>query len=227
MKKYIFILFVFVIIKSFPQSKLDEIIDKHIRFNKWDGAKNELEVYIRNYPTDSEAYRLYASVLYELNKYDDAIIALRNAISFEKSDEKKGELYYNLGLNYYSKNLKSIALEMFDLATSLNKTLDLPYYFKGLIYYENRESEKALFNWKQYIMLTTNVEKRSKMQQIVMLYEKEIEAEKLRIEEEKRQKEEMMKNLLKEIEKEDKDSKSLEADKKKKRDDKIEFEDLK
>lgn len=228
-KKLLFctIISLIYILNLFSQSSLEQIIDKQIRYNKWDIAKTELENYIRSYPSDSEGYRLYGIVLYELKLFDEAIIAIRNAINFEKSDEKKGELYYNLGLNYFAKGLKNIALEMFELSTALNKTLDLPYYFKGLIYYENKEPEKAISNWRQYTLLTTNSEKRAKMQQIVLLYEKQIQEEKLRLEEEKKKREELMKNLLKEIETQEKDTKSLEADKKKVKQEKIEFEELK
>jgi len=207
--------------------KLNSIIDKYFRFNKWNDAKNELEIYIKSYPSDPDAYRLYGSVLSELKLFDDAIISLRNAINYEKSDEKKGELYYNLGLNYYSKGLKSVAIQMFDLSTNLNNILDLPYYIKGVIYYENKEPEKAISNWKQYITLALNKEKKEKMEKIIALYEKQLTDEKLRIEEEKRKKEELMNKLLKELEGESGESKSLEADKKKEKNNKIEFEELK
>jgi len=150
---------------------LNSIIDKYFRFNKWDDAKNELEIYIKSNPIDPDAYRLYGSVLSELKLFDDAIISLRNAINYEKSDEKKGELYYNLGLNYYSKGLKSVAIQMFDLSTNLNNILDLPYYIKGVIYYENKEPGKAISNWKQYITLASNKEKKEKMEKIIALYE--------------------------------------------------------
>jgi len=205
--------------------KLNSIIDKYFRYNKWSDAKNELEIFIKSYPSDPDAYRLYGSVLSELKLYDEAILSLRNAINYEKSDEKKGELYYNLGLNYYSKGLKSVAIQMFDMSTNLNNILDLPYYIKGVIYYENKDSEKAITNWKQYITLASNKEKKEKMEKIVALMEKQIVDEKLRLEEEKRKKEELMNKLLKELE--SGESKSLEADKKKEKDNKIEFEELK
>ncbi|MBN2546704.1 MAG: tetratricopeptide repeat protein [Spirochaetes bacterium] len=203
------------------------IIDKYFRFNKWNDAKNELEIYIKSYPTDPDAYRLYGTVLAELKLYDEAIISLRNAINYEKSDEKKGELYYNLGLNYYSKGLKSVAVQMFDISSNLNNILDLPYYIKGVIYYENKEPEKAITSWKHYVTLASNKEKKEKMERIIALYEKQLLDEKLRIEEEKRKKEELMNKLLKELEGESGESKSLEADKKKQKDNTIEFEDLK
>jgi len=112
LKKLFFIFFVNIIITlSIYCNTLNDILDKYIRFNNWAEAKTKLEEYIKQNPTDSYAYSLYAGTLNELKLYDEVIISLKNAINYENSVEKKGELYFNLGNAYYNKNSKEVSLE--------------------------------------------------------------------------------------------------------------------
>ena len=94
MKKIISVFLTIIIIVSGiycnTLNNINDIIDKTIRFNNWKEAKVELESYIKNHPTDSYAYSIYAEVLNKLKLNDLAIIAVRTAINYEKSKAKKG-----------------------------------------------------------------------------------------------------------------------------------------
>jgi tetratricopeptide (TPR) repeat protein len=235
-------LFLFLIVSlQLYSSTLNDIIDKTVRFNDWINAKIQLEDYLKSNASDSYAYSVYAEVLNNLKLYDQAISAEKNAITNEKNEEKKGEYYYNLGNYYYNKNVKDISLQMYEKSLSYNNMLAETYYNIGLINYENKDIDKCIENWKKYINLTSNMVKREKIQNVIALYEKKKieeqqlaeakrlkdEEERKRLEEEKRKKDEMLKDLLKELENDQQDSKSLEDSKIKKKKSDVEFEDIK
>jgi tetratricopeptide (TPR) repeat protein len=208
-------------------NSLDDIIDNTIRYDKWDEAKIQLEGYLKENPADARAFSLYSTVLNDLKLYDQAINAMKNAINYELSNEKKGEYYFDLGKYYSTKKLNDIALEMYNKSLNLNSTLAETYYMIGKINYENKEIDKCFENWKKYIGLTSNTDKKKKLQMIIDRYENEkAEAEKLlaeqklkaeeekkRLAEEQRKKEELLKELMKELEGDKADSKSLDENK--------------
>jgi tetratricopeptide (TPR) repeat protein len=222
-------LLLFLIILSFNLycNSLNDIIDNTVRYDKWDDAKIQLENYIKDNPGDANALSVYSSVLQNLKLYDLAITAMKNAINFETSDEKKGNYYFDLGQYYYAKKLNDIALEMYTKSLSLNSTLAEPYYMIGRINYENKNIDKSYEYWKKYIGLTTNIDKKKKLQMIIDRYENEKaeaerllaekklkdEEEKKRLEEEQKKKEQLLKDLMKELEGDKADSKSLEENK--------------
>nr|HPO50376.1 tetratricopeptide repeat protein [Spirochaetota bacterium] len=210
MKKFtlLFYFFAFVALSLFSTS-LEEIIDKEIRFNRWEEAKKELEVYIKNKSDDVFAYSLYSAVLKELKLYDEAILALRNAITYEKSDKKKGEIYFNIGNLFYEKKQNDIALEMYEKSIEFDNMSAPCYYMSGLISFEKNNLENALKSWKRYIGLTLDKEKKEKVSQIVTMIEKDVEdkkqaeikrleEERLRLEKKKKRKEEEEKRLAEE-----------------------------
>ena len=188
MKSFKFILFFvllnFLLYGESPK-ELKEIIDKEVRFNSWKEAKLDLEIYLKSNPDDSYAYSVYASVLGELKLYDDSILAIRNAINFEKNDEKKGEYYSDLGFYYYCKDIKDLSLDMYKKSLSLNTNIASSYYMIGLINYQNSDYDAALFNWKKYVSITDNIEKKIKMQDIISKFEKQINDLKSKLENEK------------------------------------------
>ncbi len=212
------LLFIIIIISpiySNNENDLKYIIDKYIRFNKWQEAKKELENYLISNSTNSDAYSLYAEVLFELNLYDDAIIATRTAINFEKNDSNLAQLYNNLGFYYYNKGINDIAIDMYNKSISLRNDIDITYYNIGRLYFDKNDYDNALINWKKYINLSTNTEKKLKLQELISKLEQQLAAEKLKKEEEARLKEEYLKKLKEELEKEKAESKSLETDKNK------------
>ncbi len=216
MYKYILFFLILFVFKLEPQ-EINEIIDKYIRFDKWEESKIQLETYLKKNPTDSNAYALYGIVLKELKEYDNAIVATRSAINFEKIEEKKGEYYYNLGTIYYIQNLKDLAIQSYEKALTLNPNLAQSYYMLGLIYYENKDYEKCIEKWKYYVTLSTNIDKKNKIMKVIARFEKDLAEEKrraeerrLKEEEERRKREEYLKSLKKELEESQKDSKSFE-----------------
>jgi tetratricopeptide (TPR) repeat protein len=215
MKKLFFILNFIIIISYIYCNTLNDIIDKTVRFNKWDDAKKQLESYLSNNPVDSFGYSIYAAVLNELKLYDEAIIAVRNAINYENSNEKKGLLYFDLGTYYYNKGLKDVAVQNYNKSLEYNSNIDSTYYMLGTIYYENKDYDRAILNWKKYVEITANADKRAKMQAILAKFEKQLMEKKLKEEEEKRLREEFLNKIKEELSKDQNDSKSLETDKNK------------
>ena len=229
-KKYLVFLFIMLVSLMYSNTLNDLIvnnkIDNAIRLNKWEDAKSELELYLKNNSTDSYAYSIYAAVLNQLKKYDDAIIAVRTAINYEKSNEIKGNLYSDLGDYYYNKGLMDIALEMYKKSLEYNSMIDKSYYMMGTISYNTKDDDNAIRYWKKYIEITTNAPKREKLKKILDLYEKQIIAKKLKEEEEKRLKEEFLKKLNDELSKDNADTKSLGTDKDKTKKSEEDYEEI-
>jgi len=240
--KFLLLVIFLIIISTFVfSSSLNEIVDKYIRYNKWDEAKTQLEDYISSNQTDSRAISIYSTVLGELKLYDQAIVSTKNAINYETNEEKKSDLYYNLGDYYYKKNIKEVALEMFDKSLILNKTNFLTYYMMGLIHYENNDINKCIEYWKKYVNISTNFEKKDKLQKIIVKFEQQKmedakraelqklkeEEERIRLAEEKKKKEENLKKLMSELEKDKNDSQSLEDYKINKKKTETEFDEIK
>jgi tetratricopeptide (TPR) repeat protein len=221
-----FLTIIILNIFSINQNDINYIIDQYIRFNKWQEAKKELESYLKVNPTDTYAYSIYSEVLYELQLYDDAILATRTAINYEKNDEFKAELYNNLGFYYYCKGLNDLAIEMYQKSISLRADIDTTYYNLGKIYIDKEDYDNALNSWKKYINLTSNIEKKTKIQNIIAKLEKKILEEKIKKEEEERLKEEFLKQLKEDLEKDKTESKSLEADKNKTKHSEKELEEI-
>jgi tetratricopeptide (TPR) repeat protein len=226
MKKKIFYYFFIFFVSALYCSNIDDIIDKTIRYNNWNDAKIELEKYLETNGDDTKALKLYAEVLNNLKLYDDAILTIRKAINFEKNNKNKSELYFNLGNYYFNKKLNDTALKMYDQAIEYNKSLASAYYMKGVIYLSKDEMDPLISNWKNYIIYTDNIDKKIKIEQIISRLEQQILDNKLKEEEQKRLREEFINQLKQELENEDANSKSLEADKNKTTKSEEDFEEL-
>jgi hypothetical protein len=241
LKQYYIILFLIIICLSSYCNTLNDIIDTTFRYDKWDDAKIQLEDYIKDNPTDAYAFSLYSFALENLKLYDLAISACKNAINFETSDEKKGKYYYDLGRYYYIKKTNDVALDMFNKSVNLNRTLAESFYFIGLIDYNNKDIDNGFENWKKYISLSTNEDKKKKIQMVMDMYannkaeqerllkEKQLKdlEEAKRLEEEKRKKDEILKKLMEELEGDTNNSKSLDEKKIKNDKTKPDIEDIK
>lgn len=210
MKKTIILVLAFTFCLSLQADTLEEIIDNYLRYNKWKEAKVKLELFINQNSNNPQAYTIYAGVLSRLGLNDEAIIATRKAINYESNSEKKGEYYANLGYYYYEKKLNDLAIDMFTKSSSYNSLLDVPYYMKGLIYYENNEIDKCLESWKMYINITSNFPKKEKISQIISRVEKKLLEEKLRAEEEARLKQELLDRLKDELSSSNSETSSME-----------------
>ena len=195
MKKFTFfiiynILFLFLIVFGISAKSLNEIIDETIRFNNWQQARIELDAYTKANPNDADAFGLYAVALSQLKNYDEAIRACRTAINLEKSDEKKGEYYYNLGTFYYNMGVTDVAVSMYDKSIALNTMLAQPYYMLGLINFDKKDFDQCISYWTQYMSLCENDIKRAKIREAIGKIQRYKEAEAERIEQERRQAEE-------------------------------------
>jgi tetratricopeptide (TPR) repeat protein len=213
LRKILYFCFFIIIVSNVYCNKLNDIIDKSIRYNNWSQARDDLNKYILDNPTDTYAYSLYASVLNELKQYDEAIIAVRNAINYETRDLNKAKLYFNLATYYYSKGLTDVAMQNYLKSFDYDRNLAESYYMLGVIYYQKQDLTLALTNWKSYIDFSMNEDKKVKMKKVVELFEKRINDDKLKSEEDKRQREEFLKNLMNEINEKDAQTKNLEVKK--------------
>ncbi|MCG8571042.1 MAG: hypothetical protein MJB14_12955 [Spirochaetes bacterium] len=215
-KSYFTVRLLFCIINiSFHLSaeSLDDIVNQYFRYDKWAEAKIALEDYISVNSTDSKGLSYYAAALFQLKATDEAIMALRKAINYEDSTDKKGSYYYRLGAYYYDQQLTELALEMLNKATTYNTIIASPYYLKGLIYYEQGSMDDCLSNWKKYVHLTTNIEKKKKIEKLISLFETEILEAKIRQEEAERKRQELLDKLKKELEETDADTSTMKAEK--------------
>ena len=152
----------------------------------------------------------------QLKNYDEAIRACRTAINLEKSDEKKGEYYYNLGTFYYSMGVTDVAVSMYEKSIALNTMLAQPYSMLGLIYFDKKEFEQCISYWTQYMSLCENDVKRNKIREAIGKIKhfqtaeaERIEQERRRAEEAKRRQEEYLQNLKEELTDSNKESKNL------------------
>ena len=194
MKKFtvfiISILFSLFAVVGVSAKTLNEIIDETIRYNNWQQARIELDAYTKANPNDADAFGLYAVALSQLKNYDEAIRACRTAINLEKSDEKKGEYYYNLGTFYYNMGVTDVAVSMYDKSIALNTMLAQPYYMLGLINFDKKDFDQCISYWTQYMSLCENDIKRAKIREAIDKIQRFKEAEAQRIEQERRQAEE-------------------------------------
>jgi len=184
------ILFSLFAVVGVSAKTLNEIIDETIRYNNWQQARIELDAYTKANPNDADAFGLYAVALSQLKNYDEAIRACRTAINLEKSDEKKGEYYYNLGTFYYNMGVTDVAVSMYDKSIALNTMLAQPYYMLGLINFDKKDFDQCISYWTQYMSLCENDIKRAKIREAIDKIQRFKEAEAQRIEQERRQAEE-------------------------------------
>jgi tetratricopeptide (TPR) repeat protein len=184
------ILFSLFAVVGVSAKTLNEIIDETIRYNNWQQARIELDAYTKANPNDADAFGLYAVALSQLKNYDEAIRACRTAINLEKSDEKKGEYYYNLGTFYYNMGVTDVAVSMYDKSIALNTMLAQPYYMLGLINFDKKDFDQCISYWTQYMSLCENDIKRAKIREAIGKIQRYKEAEAERIEQERRQAEE-------------------------------------
>ena len=96
----------------------------------------------------------------------------------------------------------------------------------GVINYKNKEYNNALSNWKKYITLTDNSDKKTKLQEIINRFEQQLLEEKIRKEDEAKKREEFLKRLMNELSDDITQSKSLEEDKDKTTKSEEEFEEI-
>lgn len=193
--KKIIIFIISVLFSSFfvievSAKTLNEIINGTIRLNNWTQACIELDDYTKSNINDADAFGLYAVALSQLKRYDEAIRACRTAINLEKSDEKKGEYYYNLGTFYYNMGVLDAAVSMYNKSISFNAMLAQPYYMLGLVNYGNKNFDQCISYWSQYMSLSDNDAKRMKIREAVDKIQDFCETEAKRIEQERCQAEE-------------------------------------
>ena len=161
--------------------------------------------------------------------YDESIVALRNAINNEKSNEKRVNSIL-IWVTSFEKGQKDISIEMYQKSLEFNDMLSQSYYMMGLVNFEKDSLNDTLVNWKKYLLYSIDIEKKRVIEQIVAKIEDDIKTKKYleekRAEEEKIKKERLLNSLKDMLENDKKTSTSFEEykiDKKKKE---IELEEI-
>jgi tetratricopeptide (TPR) repeat protein len=102
---------------------------------------------------DDQLANLYfekAKVLFELEKYDECISHLNEAII---QDEKNHLAYYLLGKSFELTNQRSKALASYTKAISINKNFDIAWYECAVLLEEDGKLADAIFHIKKAIKL--------------------------------------------------------------------------
>ena len=110
-------------------------------------------------PVRAGAYINLGAVYNRMEKYDDAITALRRGIQI---DSNRAEGYYNLGVVYKQKGQLDMALSAYREATRINPRMADAHYNIGNIYLEKEQFGIAIGHYRQALELRPNWDKAKK-----------------------------------------------------------------
>ncbi len=97
-----------------------------------------------------EIFNIYAVILFQLNKYDEAIVQWKKAI---ECNPKYYFGYNNLGNAYTVLNKLDIALDNYNKAIDLNNNYFEAFYNRGNVYFKLNKFKNALENFDKSIFL--------------------------------------------------------------------------
>jgi tetratricopeptide (TPR) repeat protein len=107
-------------------------------------------------PRRAGAYVNLGAVYNRLDKFDDAIAALRKGIQL---DGNRAEGYYNLGVVYRQRNQLDLAIQAYREATRINPRMADAHYNLANIYLEKEQLGMALSHYRHALDLRPNWEK--------------------------------------------------------------------
>jgi tetratricopeptide (TPR) repeat protein len=159
--------------------------------NKPREAAAILESALVQEPRNEKIY-LYLGISYEqLKNHDKAISLMQRGLDF--AVQYKDLLYYNLGNNFFSKGDGEKALEMYSKAIGVNGTLSDAYLNRANTQVKMDKLEGALNDYTLYLTMEPETPQRPQIEQMIRLLKNifvEREAEKLAVEQKKREEEE-------------------------------------
>lgn len=107
---------------------------------KADAALGEFKLAIAGYPSFSAAYLQIGKIHLKGGDIDDAVDALRSAVSYDRDDFDAAVDY---GVALYGKKDFSAAETELTRASQLNATAVTPHYYLGLLYIQTKKMDKA------------------------------------------------------------------------------------
>lgn len=141
----------------------DDHPDAHYGLATVHFLKNDLEASAHHFrqvtrldPLKAGAYINLGAVYNRLEKYDDAIAALRRGISL---DHGRAEGYYNLGLVYRKLGQLDMAVQAYREATRVNPRMADAHYNIANIYLERGQLTQAVSHYKNALEIRPNWEK--------------------------------------------------------------------
>ncbi len=123
---------------------------KEKKFSKAEKKCSEL---IKKIKPNYEIYNIYAVILFELNKYDDALIYWKKAI------ELNPQYYFgynNLGNIFFKKDQYNDALEYYDKAIDLKSDYYEAHHNKGNVYVKCGDFENAIQSYDRAIQIKSD-----------------------------------------------------------------------
>jgi Tfp pilus assembly protein PilF len=130
-------------------------------------ALKEMEKYIKKHTDDKDALALYAAILHEFKRDNEAIDRVNKAISMESDENKLGLYYFNLGMYYYTMDKMDLSEQSFLKSADHNNKIDSTYYMLGRIYFSKKDIVNCIFYWELYNEKTSNTAKREKLKLII------------------------------------------------------------
>jgi tetratricopeptide (TPR) repeat protein len=124
--------------------------------NDLNGAAYHFLEVTRLDPLRAGAFVNLGAVYNRLEKYDDAIAALRKGIQL---DGNRAEGYYNLGVVYRQRNQLDLSIQAYREATRINPRMADAHYNLANIYLEKEQFPLAIAHYRHALELRPNWEK--------------------------------------------------------------------
>ncbi len=114
-----------------------------------------LEQTVADYPTNVKDIHALADAYADLERWEDAIEAYKNAIAL---DSTNGDLYNSLGTIYDEVDKLADAEKAYQQAIALAPKNSATYYNLGCLYEEQQRLPEAMQAYKNYLQYVENVE---------------------------------------------------------------------
>lgn len=199
---------IFIHISLVFSNDLEEAV-LEIRYDNYDKAINILQKLLAYDKENPDAY-FYLGLAYEQkNQYDDALLIMKKGLNYVQDELKKGELYFNLGNNYYKKMDYNSALNMYSQAIVLNPAINGVYLHKGQSFYKLKNYEKTVEQWELYLEKKPDTPQHENIINAIAFLKNILAREKEKKALEEKQRKELLDDLLNQIDSISKDSKGV------------------
>ncbi len=113
-------------------------------------AEKKCSAFIKKIDENFEVFNIYAVILYQLKKYEEAITQWEKAINLNPNYHFG---FNNLGNAYFAINKFDSALQNYNRALEINNKYYEAFYNKGNVFFKLNELNKALENYQQSIFI--------------------------------------------------------------------------
>ena len=116
-------------------------------------AEKKCSALIKKIDENFEIFNIYAVILFQLKKYEEAIIQWEKAINL---NPKYYFGYNNLGSAYFEINKFDRALQNFNKALQINDKYFEAFYNRGNVFFKLNDLNKALENYQQSVFIKSD-----------------------------------------------------------------------